>query len=201
MPAPKDPIKYIEWKKHLSASLKGRENTWLKGVKFTAQHCRNLSLANQIHKPFSLDNFNDGYIALGRFRVYLPNHPRANRGGYVLRALVAYEAYHNTAIPENMSVHHIDRNPLNDSKNNLELMEIKKHQRLHHPPTPEIIKNCKYCGKEFKIKPWRLKEEGRKNEFCSRRCGMLNRWHVDKSVLSHTIIHPRNDNLIKERET
>ena len=76
------------------------------------------------HNVWSLDNFDDGYIdGKGRFRVYLPNHPRSsNRMGYVLRAIVAYEAYHNVIIKDNFEVHHKDGNTLNDSNDNLILM-------------------------------------------------------------------------------
>jgi len=37
----------------------------------------------RVHQRWSLDNFDDGYVdGDGRFRVYLPEHPRAAKNGY-----------------------------------------------------------------------------------------------------------------------
>ena len=88
----------------------------------------------RIHHPWSLENFNDGYITQGRFRVYLPDHPRAVSRGYVLRSIVAYEAYHGVEVTWGLNVHHIDGNKLNDSAENLELMPRygKRSHNTHH---------------------------------------------------------------------
>lgn len=88
----------------------------------------------RIHQPWSLNNFDDGYITQGRFRVYLPDHPRAASRGYVLRSIVAYEAYYGVKVTWEMNVHHIDGDKLNDSKENLELMPRygKGSHTTHH---------------------------------------------------------------------
>lgn len=123
----------------------------------------------QIRKPFSLDNFNDGYVDnRGRFRVWLPNHPRVYAEGYVLRAIVAYELYHNVTIPEGMDVHHKDHNKLNDSIENLVLFEHHQHSIMHNP-IEEVIRTCVDCGKDFTIKKWRLKDPKR-GKFCNQIC-------------------------------
>ena len=123
----------------------------------------------QIRKPFSLDNFDDGYVDnRGRFKVWLPDHPRASKGGYISRSIVAYEAYHKIMVPANMDIHHKDGNKLNDSKENLEMMTHGEHT-ITHCRIPRITRICKKCGKEFLIERWRLKDPSR-GKYCSQKC-------------------------------
>ena len=121
-------------------------------------------------KLWSLDNFNDGYIdKKGRFRVYKPDHKRSYKGGYILRSIAAYEAYHNVIVEKHMDVHHIDHNKLNDSKNNLELIDHAEHTKLHKTkPKLLINKICKRCNISFKIIGWRSRQ-GR-GIYCSSIC-------------------------------
>ena len=125
----------------------------------------------QVLKPFSLDNFNDGWIdTRGRFRVYLPNHPRAGSSGHILRSIVAYEAYHGIEVPTGMAIHHRDKDRLNDTKENLEMMIHGEHTTLHcRVPEAHITRVCQYCKKEFIIKRWRLKGSSR-GKYCSQTC-------------------------------
>ena len=127
----------------------------------------------RIRTPFSLDNFNDGYIdADGRKRVFMPNHPRASKEGYILRAIVAYELYHNVSVPKNMVIHHIDGNRLNDSEDNLIMMLFGQHTSFHNKSRKNASltpRQCKQCKKEFLINKWRLKDLTR-GQFCSQKC-------------------------------
>lgn len=123
------------------------------------------------HKPWSLDNFNDGYVdSDGRFRVILPNHPRASRDGFVLRSIVAYEIYHNIQVKLGPEIHHMDGNRLNDSKENLQLLTNSDHQKTHARLRGAYISRvCNHCGKAFEINRWRLKEPTR-GQYCTPRC-------------------------------
>ena len=122
-------------------------------------------------KRFSLENFTEGYVDnQGGFRVWLPEHPRAYKGGYVLRSIAAYELYHGIQVPRENDIHHINGNRLNDSKENLEMMSHREHAILSaSPKIRDVIKICKHCGKEFKIKRWRLKHPSR-GQYCSQEC-------------------------------
>ncbi|MFH1327709.1 MAG: HNH endonuclease [Candidatus Bathyarchaeota archaeon] len=81
---------------------------------------------------WSINNFDKGYInSNNRFMVYLPDHHRTQKTGYVARAIVAYELYHNVKVPKDCIIHHIDGNSLNDSKENLEMI-IQGHHRRNH---------------------------------------------------------------------
>lgn len=52
-------------------------------------------------------------------------------------------------IPQGMQIHHKDKNPLNNSLNNLELKDAKQHLREHFQKyfDKEVI--CPVCGKPF----------------------------------------------------
>lgn len=135
-------------------------------------------------EPFSLENFNDGWVdSDGRFRVYFPNHSRADIHGHVLRAIVAYEAYHQITVPIDKDIHHKNGNRLDDSAQNLELLGHKEHAHLSNQARIiDIEKKCKNCGAKFYIKPWRLRDCNR-GKFCSRKCNFQWYWKSKKGVV------------------
>jgi len=104
----------------------------------------------------------------GRARVYCPSHPRSYISGYLLRDIVHWEYYHQQRVPKGFDVHHINHNRIDDTKENLIILEHKGHSKLHNP-IKESIKICKTCGCEFKIKTWRLREKSR-GQYCSQGC-------------------------------
>jgi hypothetical protein len=141
------------------------------------------------YKNWSLDNFDEGFIKnrIGRFFVKVPGHHRANKTGYVLRSVVAFEEYWKPLkVMPGMVIHHVDGNILNDDKLNLQLMEHGHHSRFHKlgKKRPEVGKKlkrgkyliCRVCGEEF----YRKRAELTKEHFCSRKClGISQR--VDKT--------------------
>lgn len=130
----------------------------------------------QKHGLFSLDNFNDGYIdSKGRFRVWCPDHPRAYNEGYILRAIVAYEAYYGVKVTPDMDIHHKNGNKLDDSKNNLEMMSHGEHTMLHNiNPNLYIKRICENCKKEFEIEWYKLHDLSggakRRGVYCCQKC-------------------------------
>ena len=125
------------------------------------------------HYQWALDNFDDGYIDNhGRFRGYSPTHPRADSMGYVMRAVIAYEAYHDVSVKKGYDIHHVDNNRLNDSRANLTVMTHAEHTRLtvaETRPGKQIACQCRNCGTMFILPQWRLKESGR-GSYCSQAC-------------------------------
>ena len=118
---------------------------------------------------WSLKNFNDGYVdAKGRFRVYSPNSPRSYVDGYILRSLVAWETYHKKIIPAGYQIHHKNKNKLDDSKKNLELVKASEHMKLHFTNS-KVERICKTCDEKFLIFRWRLKDKSR-GKYCSQDC-------------------------------
>jgi hypothetical protein len=72
-------------------------------------------------KGFHLDK--DGYKLL-----YLPDHPLANKNGYVRE----HRANVIEAIPNEFIVHHKDGNKRNNDPDNLEVLSRSEHMRLHN---------------------------------------------------------------------
>lgn len=135
-------------------------------------HDKNTKMGRKrVHHPWSLDSFDDGYIKQERFFVYFPDHPRADKRGYIQRSIVAFEAYHPyEVVSPNMIVHHIDENSLNDLKENLEIVTRKEHQN-HHLRVPRAKRVCDNCGVEFFILRYRLNDKTcNRGRFCSLTC-------------------------------
>lgn len=130
----------------------------------------------QVRMRFSLENFDDGHIDNHeRFRVWLPEHSRAYNEGYILRSIIAYEAYHDVKVPPDMDIHHKDEDRLNDSKENLEMMPHSKHSILSNLTGRKYeTRVCENCGKEFDILAHRLRDfsggSKRRGIFCSPKC-------------------------------
>lgn len=109
----------------------------------------------QIHQHFSLDNFDDYLVCRCRRHVYFPEHPRAHKngtfGGYILRAIVAYEAYHNIIVPKGMDIHHKNGDVTDDSEANLQMLPHGEHSRISRllRQRQYITKVCPHCKKEF----------------------------------------------------
>lgn len=71
--------------------------------------------------------------------LYMPEHSRANHAGYVYEHNIAMEKHIGRKLlfygyknPKNEVCHHIDRNRLNNSIDNLQLMAENEHMKLHH---------------------------------------------------------------------
>jgi hypothetical protein len=131
-----------------------------------------------LYKVWNLKHFNEGYInSNGRFVVRVPNHHRANSNGWIIRSIVAYEAFHpSEKVTKEYVVHHKDENRLNDSKKNLEKILFGEHTRIHwsgksREGQNEYLKTGKYlkcptCGKIF----YRAKGALIAINYCSRSC-------------------------------
>lgn len=119
------------------------------------------------------ENFDNGYKRKdGRFFVLMPSHPRANPNGWVLRNIVAYEHYHSDVVTSESCIHHKNGNKTDDSKENLEKIEFKKHSIEHNEwkKNGKIYK-CSKCGKEFYRAKWRVKASGGyQPKYCSQKC-------------------------------
>ena len=135
---------------------------------------------------WSLENFNEGHIdSHGYFRVYVPDHPRAFKNGYIRRSTVAYEEYHGISVPSTMDIHHKNGNKLDDSIENLEILSHSKHSILSNPKGRKYeTRVCENCNKEFEILAHRLNDfsggQERRGIFCSQKC-----YHAHKRTEKH----------------
>jgi hypothetical protein len=67
----------------------------------------------------------------GRKAVYVPDHPKANNRGYVLKARYLMECHLGRLLLENEEVHHKNGNKQDDVLENLEVLDCSEHARLH----------------------------------------------------------------------
>lgn len=74
------------------------------------------------------------FVANGRIAVFLPEHPKANGSGYVLRSRWIMEKKIGRYLGSNEVVHHLDGNKSNDKLDNLYLTTINEHIKLHISP-------------------------------------------------------------------
>lgn len=103
----------------------------------------------------------------------VPEHPKADKHGYVLEHRVVVENILNRLLADNEVVHHINENKKDNRPENLEVMTTHSHV-IHHQKTGRtyVVLTCANCGKEFS-RELRQKHEYNQNHFCSRRCNGL----------------------------
>ena len=70
-------------------------------------------------------------MAGGRIAVYVPEHPKANNAGYVLKSRWLMEQHLGHYLREDEVVHHKDGDMLNDALENLEVLSSSEHTSLH----------------------------------------------------------------------
>ena len=113
---------------------------WLK--KFNIKRRTNTETRMGINNP----NWKGGKIKHhGYVRILRPNHPRANRDGYVLEHIIIMEELLNRFIKIKEKVHHINGIRDDNRLENLYLCKDKsEHQKIEHSLSnclPELIEN------------------------------------------------------------
>ena len=91
----------------------------------------------KIAKRFNIhivDNFHKGYsISQAGYKMIRKNgHPFSDSKGYVREHRLIMEKFLGRYLEDGECVHHIDGDKLNNSIENLELMSIESHVKLHH---------------------------------------------------------------------
>ena len=107
-----------------------------------------------------------------RFAV-VKNHPKATKNGYVLLHRVIIENHLNRLLDDNEVVHHINEDKLDNRIENLQVMLISEHVRLHKS-TGKTMANlkCPWCGSLFSREKRQTHLVKTKNTYtcCSRSC-------------------------------
>lgn len=80
------------------------------------------------------DKYHKGFIETynGYILVKAPDHPGADCKGYVREHRLVMEKYLGRYLEDGEIAHHVDGNKKNNAIDNLELMLLSEHTRLHH---------------------------------------------------------------------
>ena len=104
-----------------------------KGKKMTDEQKHRLSLAKTGYRLRNDYEFggheklrDDGYI-----QVYVPDHPNANKDGYVMKHRLVMEKELGIILPKGIVVHHINGKRTDNRVINLAVMKFEAHAALH----------------------------------------------------------------------
>ena len=75
--------------------------------------------------------YKDKVLISGYYYIYKPDHPNANKMGYVAEHRLVAEEKIGRYLKENEVVHHINENKLDNRPENLEVMTTQEHIKLH----------------------------------------------------------------------
>jgi single-strand DNA-binding protein len=88
----------------------------------------------------------------GHIELFMPEHHRARKNGYVFEHIVVMEEKLNRKLKFGEYVHHIDLNKQNNEPNNLMLVSSIEHRKYHPKKREGVYKNCVICGEIFYTK-------------------------------------------------
>ena len=98
----------------------------------------------------------------------VPDHPNKTKNNYVLHHRIVIENNLKRLLNKNEIVHHKDGNKHNNSIENLEVMSVSNHSRLHTKTGRTYVEFvCPNCNKTFLKEKRQLRVE---NPKCSRKC-------------------------------
>jgi len=110
----------------------------------------------------------------GRYlRAYVPDHPKANKHGYVLHHRVVAENKLGRMLTEEEVVHHLDNDGRNNNPDNLAVIATQSdHFIIHNSHKSRAFTNlvCGHCSKEFKREVRQVKWKKQFKYYCSRHC-------------------------------
>lgn len=104
---------------------------------------------------------------LGYKYAYAPKHPYANKAGKVYEHIFIMCKHIGRKLNPNECVHHIDRNRENNCLENLQLLTLSEHAKLHareDKGTIFVDTNCLTCGTKLQV------SINSTQQYCSAKC-------------------------------
>lgn len=115
--------------------------------------------------------------------VFMPNHPNANKYGWVPEHVVAMAIMIGRSVPKGMVVHHMDGDKRNNAPSNLMLCTQRDHTRMHvmmravERCGDGWKRPCRFCGEYSMISD--MVKHGKIEGWCHFRCRQLS-WAARK---------------------
>ena len=97
-----------------------------RGRKASAETCKKISEARKINGIGAKKKRADGYIA-----IYYPSYPNCTKDGFVMEHRLVIEKSIGRLLTKNEVVHHINHNRADNRLENLLLMTVSEHCKLH----------------------------------------------------------------------
>lgn len=106
--------------------------------------------------------------ANGYIELYIPEHHRARKNGYVFEHIVIAEKTLCRELKVNEQVHHKNKIKTDNRPENLQVLDASEHSKLHSTERKRKGKHlkCIVCGKEFYRKPSHVERA----KCCSSKC-------------------------------
>lgn len=108
----------------------------------------------------------------------VPDHPYATKNGYVLHHRIVMENHLGRLLNPDEVVHHKNHNKQDNRLDNLEVLTMVEHAKLHQADSSRLWAECKcpVCGKVFHIEYRQLSQvkfpdKPLMAQCCSRKCG------------------------------
>ena len=114
-----------------------------------------------------------GYIG-----IYMPEHHKASKVGYVMEHILIWEKAHNTPLPDGWIIHHINHNKADNRAENLEAMPRSRHNsnRMFQELKRKVVEQeetIRLLKQEIRLLSWQIKEINKKlNEIQQLRMGI-----------------------------
>lgn len=112
----------------------------------------------------------------GYVEVYWPEHHRARGNGYVFEHIIVLEKKLGRRLKPNEHCHHVDQNKTNNNPENLEVVDIREHSKIHTKPKTGQTLICPNCGNEFYRKPSHVAN----SKYCSVKCSVKNQKRTER---------------------
>lgn len=90
-------------------------------------------------EEIDLSGFKLSTMASGRIAIKVPDHPKANGSGYVLRARYIMEQKLGRHLLTNEEVHHKNHDKTDDREENLEVLSKSEHAKIHLRPQERVL--------------------------------------------------------------